>query len=119
MKKRRLAFPKRWVESAARAERHRSVNGNVCDFKTDFVLVRDEHYRITIWSKLEDEISFIVGPCEALGPVRQCTFDRFANAALVSGDCRHVSQCFKQVCNVVCRGGSLWTALVRAQKDPG
>ena len=71
MKQRGLTFPKRWEESTARAQRDRSVSSNVCYFKADFVLMRDEHQGIAIWSNFEDEVSFVVGACERARPGRK------------------------------------------------
>ncbi len=84
MKQRWLSFPQRGKKSAARAQRNRSVGGNVCHFKTDFILMRDEHYRIAIWSNFEDEVSFVVGSGQRARPRRQRSNDRFANLSLMS-----------------------------------
>ena len=63
MKQSWLSFPQRGKKSTTRAQRNHSVGGNVRHFKADFILVSNEHYRVAVWSNLEDEVSFLVGSC--------------------------------------------------------
>src|SRR5215204_6415634 len=108
MKQCGLSLPKRRKKSATRAQRNRTVSGNGCDFEADFVLMRDEHYRIAIWSKLENEVSFVVSACERWRPPGKCGFDCFTNLALVARNCWNIGQRLEQVGDTVCSGGPLW-----------
>src|SRR5687768_11581304 len=64
VKEGRLSFPQRGEQSTASTQRNDAISSDACHFKADFILMRDEHNRITVWSNRENEVSFVVSFCE-------------------------------------------------------
>src|ERR1043165_3743674 len=111
-----LTFPQRREKPAACAERNGAVISDVCYFKADFILVRDEHRRIAVWSKFEDEVAFVVSACAWTCPSGKRSDDSVPNGTLGAVSGGKFSQQFKQL--VCCRGAPLWPPLVWIQEGP-